>query len=170
MLNNKSINNVPFEASANATSHRPEYETSWKWGDRGKEETYLPPLYLKTFFEKKKSFLHRVKIWEKHNHFVVQSNRFHVFVLLFRFLILFNEWITWNYSKAGVDIGEPSTTGSLNLNEDIAKWISRILRALESSAKIYSAIFKREMEYLCCLFGKTTIRTVKSLTRRCILE
>lgn len=142
-------------------------------GNEGTGEKRKRIFHLSTWklsSKKKKSFLHRVKIWEKHNHFVVQSNRFHVFVLLFRFLILFNEWITWNYSKAGVDIGEPSTTGSLNLNEDIAKWISRILRALESSAKIYSAIFKREMEYLCCLFGKTTIRTVKSLTRRCILE
>lgn len=117
-----------------------EYENEGQ-GKRRKRIFYLDLVKISL-----KKNLSRKNFWEKKNKFQTQwSIHFHrSSVSLFRFLILSGEWIIER-----IDIGEPSTTGSLK---------RRYLK--------YYAIFKRKMEYLFYLFGKIIIRTVKSLTRR----
>lgn len=113
-LNNKSINNVSFEASATwpatVSGIWNEYIYIWKWGT-GKETSISWK-----FSSKKILRSSRKNFWgKKRNKFQMQrSNHFHrSSVFLF--------YIQWmNYRKEESNIREPSTIGSLNLNEDIA--------------------------------------------------
>lgn len=128
-------------------SHRPEYETSMKMRDRGKgkEETSISW----KFSLKKKSFVHRVKIFErKKNKFQTRGSIISIPVLRFFYSVSLFHIRRMNYRKEESNIGEPSITGLLN--KDVANTFTNLL-------PLYSAIFKRGMEYLFYLFGKATI-------------
>ena len=155
-LNNKSINNVSFEASATwpATVSRiwNEYIYIWKWGT-GKETSISWK-----FSSKKILRSSRKNFWGKKEISFKRSNHFHrsslfLFIIFFFILYPVNE-----LSKGGIEY--PWT---------IDNWFVELERRYREYYvhDIYSDIFKREMEYLFYLFGKTT---VKSLTHRCTLE
>lgn len=157
VLNNKSINNVSFEASATMASHRPEYETSMKMRDRGKgkEETSISW----KFSLKKESFVHRVKIFErKKNKFQTRGSIISIPVLRFFYSVSLFHIRRMNYRKEESNIGEPSITGSLN--KDVANTFTN-LRIFH-----YIPLYSKEGWNI----SSTYLERQQSLTRRCTLE
>lgn len=96
----------------------PEYETSiYIYENEGQERKLLS----RENFLQKKSFVHRVKIFEEKKKQVSNDPIISIVPPYSSLLYFFLFYIQWmNYRKEESNIREPSTTGSLNLNEDIA--------------------------------------------------